>query len=137
MCELGGLESLLNPCARLDTHLHPGLDPGVGSSLEYKYSVTQSPPGDYFYVKWWDGGPILRANLRQRDKSRNSRVTSKDATPVFPDFPVFWGPRLSPLLGFVGLTVFRQRGAKNTGYVWLSPCYGLVTRPHGRLSKRC
>ena len=33
---LGGLESLLNPCARLDTGLHPGLDPGVGSSLEYE-----------------------------------------------------------------------------------------------------
>ena len=32
----GGLESLLNPCARLDTRLHPGLDPGVGSSLEYE-----------------------------------------------------------------------------------------------------
>ena len=40
ICEFGGLEYLLNPCARLDTQLHPGLEPGVGSSLEYEYSVT-------------------------------------------------------------------------------------------------
>ena len=36
---------------------HMGLDLGVASSLEYKYSVTESPPGDFVYVKWWDGGP--------------------------------------------------------------------------------
>ena len=52
MCELEGDEYLLNPCKRLDTRLHLGLDSGVGSSLEYEYSVTQSPPGDYCYVKW-------------------------------------------------------------------------------------
>ena len=40
LCELGGLESLLNPCVRLDTQLHPGMDPRVGSSLECGYSVT-------------------------------------------------------------------------------------------------
>ena len=40
MCELGGLESLLNTCVRLDTQLHLILEPGVGSSLEYTYSVT-------------------------------------------------------------------------------------------------
>ena len=40
LCELGGFEYLLNPCVRLDTRLHPGMDPGVGSILEYKYSVT-------------------------------------------------------------------------------------------------
>ena len=39
---------------------HPVLDPEVGSSLEYEYSVTQSPPGDYIYVKGWDGGPGFR-----------------------------------------------------------------------------
>ena len=45
LCELGGLESLLNPCARLDTQLHPGLDLGldlgVGFSLECKCNVTR------------------------------------------------------------------------------------------------
>ena len=40
LCELGGLEYLLNPCARLDARLHPGLDPEVGSSLDDEYSVT-------------------------------------------------------------------------------------------------
>ena len=39
---------------------HPGLDPDLGSSLEYEDSVTQSPPGDYIYVKGWDGGPGFR-----------------------------------------------------------------------------
>ena len=28
-----------------------GLDPELVSSLEYEYSVTQSPPGCYIYVK--------------------------------------------------------------------------------------
>ena len=41
LCELGGLESLLNPCARLDARLHPGLDPEVGTSLDDEYSVTR------------------------------------------------------------------------------------------------
>ena len=47
MCELGGLGYLLNPCARLDARLYPE----VGSILDDDYSVTQSPPGDYYYVK--------------------------------------------------------------------------------------
>ena len=55
LCELGGLESLPKPSTRLDTQLHPvvdpSLDPGVGFSLEYECSVTQSPPGRYFYFK--------------------------------------------------------------------------------------
>ena len=59
LCEMWGLESLLNPCAQLDTRLHlgmdPGLDPGVGFRLECECSVDQSPPGDYFYVK---GGTV-------------------------------------------------------------------------------
>ena len=38
---MGGLESLLNPCARLDTRLRPGMDLGVRSSLEYECSVTR------------------------------------------------------------------------------------------------
>ena len=45
LCELGGLESLLNPCARLGTQLHTGLhpvlDPVVGFSLECECSVTR------------------------------------------------------------------------------------------------
>ena len=40
LCELGGLESLLNPCLRLDTRLNPVLDPGVGPRLEYEYIMT-------------------------------------------------------------------------------------------------
>ena len=38
---------------------HPVLDPEVGSRLEYEYSVTQLLPGNYIYVKWWDGGPVF------------------------------------------------------------------------------
>ena len=45
LCELGGLESLLNPCTRLDTRLdtrlYLGLDPGVGFSLECECNVTR------------------------------------------------------------------------------------------------
>ena len=41
LCELGGLEHIINPCIQLDTRLHTGLDPGLVSSLEYKYSVVR------------------------------------------------------------------------------------------------
>ena len=114
----------------------------MGSSLEYDCSVTQLLLGDYCYVKWWDGGPILqaepsRAEPRRNDESGNTRVAPKGATPVFSDFPVFLVPRLDPLPVFDGLTIFRQRGTKNTGYAWLIPHYSLVTQPHGRLSNPC
>ena len=59
LCQSGDLEYLLNPCAQLDTQLHLGLDPGLVSILEYECSVTQFPPEDYRYVKWWEDGPIL------------------------------------------------------------------------------
>ena len=39
--KLAGLDSILNACTRLDTRLHPGLNPEVGNSLEYKCSVTR------------------------------------------------------------------------------------------------
>ena len=50
---------------------------------------------------------------------------------MFPDFPAFLVPGLSPLPGFDSLNVFPQKGTKNTGYAWLSPCCGLVTQTHG------
>ena len=78
---------------------------------------------------------MLRSEPRQKDKSGNTQVAPISATPVFPDFPVFLVSRISPPPGFDGLNVFRQRGTKNIGYAWLSLCYGVVTRPHGRLSK--
>ena len=98
------------------------------SRLEYDYSMNQSPPGDYFYVKVWDSGPILRADLRQKDESGNTLLVSKFATPVFPDFPIFLVPQLAPLLGLGGLTIFCQSGTKNIGYAWISCFYGLVTQ---------
>ena len=53
---------------------------------------------------------------------------------MFLPFPVFMVPSIDPLPGFDSLGVFCQRGTKNTGYAWLSPCYGLVAWTHGRLS---
>ena len=59
---LGGNNHLLTPvydcihdCIR-DRNL--GLDPEVGSSLEYEYSETQLQSGGYIHVKWWDGRPV-------------------------------------------------------------------------------
>ena len=109
----------------------------MGYSLEYEYSVSQLPPGDYRYVKWWDGGPILRARPRQKDESENTRVAYISAKPIFPSFLIFVVPQLTPLLGFYGLTVFHHRGTKNIGYAWLRPCEGLVEQPHGHLSNQC
>ena len=136
LCELGGLKYLIIPLSRLDTQLHLGLVPGVVSSLEYKYSVTQFQPGYYLCVKWWGGGTISRAETRQKDESGNTRVAPKGATPGFPAFPVFLVPLLSPLPGFDCVTVFCQRRTKNRGCAWFIPCYSLVTRSHGCLYTR-
>ena len=65
----GGVESLLNACARLDAQLRLVLDLEVGSRLDYEYSVTQLTPGDYCCVKWWDDGPVSRAGPRKSEKS--------------------------------------------------------------------
>ena len=100
----------------MDTQLSPVLDPGLGSRLKYKYSVTQLSPGGYLYVNWWDGGQIVRAEPRQKDESGNTRVAHISRKPMFPNFPLFLVPRLSPLLGFACMTVLRQRGTINTGY---------------------
>ena len=51
LSELSGLEYIINTCARLNTQLHTGLYPEVGYSLDDGYSVTQSSPGGYFYIK--------------------------------------------------------------------------------------
>ena len=92
----------------------------VGLSLVYIPEIgwTQCPRG------WCLGGtPILQAEPRRKDESGNTRVAPKGATPVYPAFPVFLVPQIFPLPGFDGLTVFRQRGTKNIGFAWLSPCY--------------
>ena len=77
---------------------------------------------------WVDPNFASRADPRQNDKSGNTQVAPKGATPMFPTFPVFLVPRIDPLLVLDVLTVFSQRGTKNTDYTCLSPCYGLVTQ---------
>ena len=67
-------EYLLNPCAILNTRLHPWMDLGLGSSLEYNCSVTQFTPGDYCYVKWWDGVPIWRDNSSWGKRTKVERL---------------------------------------------------------------
>ena len=67
LCECwGGKNHFLTPvhnwtrnCIR---EWHPVLDPLVGSKLEYEYSVTQSPPGSYIYIKWWDVGLVFASH---------------------------------------------------------------------------
>ena len=71
-------------------------------------------------VVQWANFPS-RAEPRRKDESGNSRVAPKGANPMFPAFPVFFVSRLDPLLVFDGLTIFRQRATKNTGYAHHSP----------------
>ena len=62
MC-LQSLEYLLNTCAKLDTRLHPVLDPEVGSILVYEYSVTCGAAKAAWYipcVRWILGGASER-----------------------------------------------------------------------------
>ena len=118
MCDLAGVQSLLNPCSLLHTRLYPVLDPKVVSRLEYKYSVTQSPPGHYSYVEWWDVWPVSRSG-RCENESGNSQMAHKGDTPMITYFPVFQVLRISTLPLFDDLNAFRQRGLKNIGRAWI------------------
>ena len=93
------------------------------SSLEYECSVTQSLPGDYIYVKWWDGGPVF-ASLSEKANSKWKKFpgTKSKRSPFSP---------FSRLLGHGGLTVARFRpsleiGTKQTGYTGPAPYRGLI-----------
>ena len=105
----GGESYFLNPahnwihdCIR-DWHL--GLEPEVGSSLEYEYSVTQLPPGDYIYVKWWEDGPgfAILAMPESQSGVETSSWRQKVQVLFFPFSPIFGARRsdccpFSPLL---------------------------------------
>ena len=38
------------------------------SIIDDEYSVTKYPPGDYWYVKWWDNEPIPQAWTKAKEK---------------------------------------------------------------------
>ena len=83
----------------------------MGSSLEYKYSVTQSLPGGYRL----SGGLVslfCEPSRGERTKVETLKWRLKSLLPCFRISPYFLFPQLSPLPVFNGLTVFRQRGAK-------------------------
>ena len=68
LCDLTGLEYLHNQWSRMGEWMHLGMDLEVGSLLYNKYSATQSPPGYYCSVKWWDSGPVQRAWTEAKDE---------------------------------------------------------------------
>ena len=93
---LGGKDNLLTPAQDWIHNCiwdwHQELDPEVGSSLGYEYSVTQSPPGDYIYVKWWDGGPVFTSLAEKVDqKWKNVFLAPKGAGLRLFLIPYFWG----------------------------------------------
>ena len=60
-----GKEYLLNPCAKLDSRLHTGLDPEVVSIIDYEYSVTcvaTKVACHIPYVIWSRGGVSGRSD---------------------------------------------------------------------------
>ena len=122
--EFAGWESLFNPCTRLGVQLHPVLDPEVGSSLDDEYTVTQFPPGYYFYVKWWDGGLILQASTKVRNKSESREWYQKAKILCF-CLSSYFGTLDSTLFHiFEGLSIFCQRGLKIQAVLGLIPCCG-------------
>ena len=137
---LGGLEFLPNPCARLDTRLHPGLDlgldPGVGFSLECKCNVPNRRQGIISMLRvgrWADFAS--RAEPRQ-EVEVETQEWRLGAIPVSPSFPVFWAPIRLPSES--GRSDHLPSGGSQKYRLCLAqPCYGLVKRPHGRLSNRC
>ena len=103
------------------------------SISEYEYSATQLLPGDYIYVKWWDGGPVF-ASLAEKanQKWRNVFLALKGTSIRF---------SFSRIFGHGGLTVAHFRPSlaigpkqpKHTGYTGQYPCSGLVNQHNGRL----
>ena len=75
---------------------------------------------------WCLSGTWCHDPSRAEDKSGNSRVEPKGATPMFQAFLVFWVFRLPPLLVFDSLTVFFSKGAPNYRLCLSRPSYGLV-----------
>ena len=135
---MGGLEYLLKPCARLDTRLHPVLDPGVVSSLEYECSVTQSTPGDYCY---FSGGTVgrfcepIRAKAKGR-KWKHSSGAKRRYSCVF-TFTCNFGSPTRPSYGFWRSGLLTSEGNQKYRLCLDQTCYSLVTQYHGRLSNRC
>ena len=105
----------------------------MGSSLDDKYSVTQLPPGDYYYVKWWGGGPILLAITKEARKKIPEWHLKAQLLCFY--LSLYFGDSGNPESTFShifeGLTVFHQRVPKIQAMRGLGPCYGLVKWPHG------
>ena len=99
------------------------MDPEVGSSLDDKYSVTQSLPGDYCYIKCWYGGPISRAIAKARNESEIREWRRKAELSCFCLSPYFGTLKLTLFRIFEALTTFCQRGLKIQAMLGLSPCY--------------
>ena len=88
--------------------MHQELDPGLGFSLEYECSVTQSPKGYYFYVKGGTVGQFCepsRAEPRCKVESGDPRVMSKGTIPMFPSVSLFLVSRFDSFLSLDCLTV--------------------------------
>ena len=94
-----------------------------GGSGQQRRQQRAALPGSTRLMPWWNSYFASRAKPSQAESTKVEIIEwlQKDATPVFLPFPVFFVPRLGPLLVFDGLVVFRQRGTKHTGYVWISP----------------
>ena len=74
------------------------MDPGVGSSLDGEYSVTQLPPEDYHYINWLDDRKICETIQGKPTKVLKPLLVPKDTGLIFFTFPVFWGRRSDRLL---------------------------------------
>ena len=100
LCELGGLEYILNPLALLDTRLHPGLDPGldpgVGFSLECKCNVPNRSQGIISMLRvgrWADF--VSQAELRKKVEIGDPGVVPRRYSRVSV-FPSIFGPDSTP-----------------------------------------
>ena len=82
--------------------------------------------GIIYMLSGWTVGRFREPIWGKRTKVKTLGWRIKVVLLCFCIFPYFWFPRLSSLPTFSGLSVFRNRGTKNTGYTWISPCYGLV-----------
>ena len=97
-------------------------------------SCIKSCAGNYCYVKWWDGGPILPASTKARNESESHKWRQTALLPYFCLSLYFGTPNLALFRIFGGLAVFCQRGLKIQAMSGRSPFCGLVKQTHGRLS---
>ena len=89
--------------------------------------MTQSTPGDYCYVKWWDVGPILRAKPSRAEakglKWKHLSGAKRHYSRVYA-FPGIFGSPNQTSSSFLRFVCLPSKENKKYRICLAEPCYG-------------